>query len=155
MLRYVNTAVVFQEIPGEVTLAINVANCPCRCPGCHSPFLWEDTGYDLTNAALDSLIASTKSDITCVCLMGGDADPVAVNRLAGYLRSRYADFKVGWYSGRVRISATIDRSNFDYIKVGPYIKHLGALKERTTNQRLYKCHKNGTLEDITPLFWRN
>ena len=36
MLKYVNTAVVFQEIPDEVTLAINISGCPCRCPGCHS-----------------------------------------------------------------------------------------------------------------------
>ena len=44
MLKYVNTGVVFQEIPDEVTLAINISNCPCRCPGCHSHYLWEDIG---------------------------------------------------------------------------------------------------------------
>ena len=44
MLKYVNTDIVFQEIPDEVTLAVNISNCPCRCPGCHSEYLWEDVG---------------------------------------------------------------------------------------------------------------
>lgn len=41
MLKYVNTDIVFQEFPDEVTLAINLSNCPCHCPGCHSSYLWE------------------------------------------------------------------------------------------------------------------
>ena len=36
MLRYTNTDIVFQELPDEVTLAVNLSGCPCRCPGCHS-----------------------------------------------------------------------------------------------------------------------
>ena len=36
MLKYVNTGIVFQEIPDEVTLAVNISGCPCRCHGCHS-----------------------------------------------------------------------------------------------------------------------
>lgn len=155
MLKYVNTSVVFQEIPDEVTLAINLANCPCRCPGCHSSYLWQDLGCPLTAEALDQLIAETKCDITCVCLMGGDADPAAVNRAARYIRCHHAAYKVGWYSGRMRISDAIDKDNFDYIKIGPYIRHLGTLKDRTTNQKMYKCLKNGKLEDITPIFWRD
>ena len=30
MLKYVDTDIVFQEFPDEVTLAINLSNCPCR-----------------------------------------------------------------------------------------------------------------------------
>ena len=40
MLKYVNCGIVFQEIPDEVTLSINISNCPCHCPGCHSNYLW-------------------------------------------------------------------------------------------------------------------
>ena len=42
---------------------------------------------------------------------------------------------------------------FDYVKVGPYIEECGPLNKRTTNQRLYKCDKNGNKEDITYRFW--
>ena len=46
MFRYINTDIVFQEFPDEVTLAINISECPCRCPGCHSQFLWADRGMN-------------------------------------------------------------------------------------------------------------
>lgn len=100
MLKYVNAGIVFQEIPDEVTLSINLSNCPCRCPGCHSSYLWGDVGKPLTPVALDEFLAKYASDITCVCFMGGDSDPAAVNGLAGYLRQRYPQLKVAWYSGR-------------------------------------------------------
>ena len=56
MLKYVNTGIVFQEIPDEVTLAINISNCPCRCPGCHSHYLWEDIGLPLNTDAIDAFV---------------------------------------------------------------------------------------------------
>ena len=48
--------VVFEEIPDEITLAINITNCPCKCPGCHSKFLWDDNGTELTVEVLHKLI---------------------------------------------------------------------------------------------------
>ena len=47
VVRYYNFDIVFAEIPGETTLAINIANCPNRCPGCHSPHLQADAGHVL------------------------------------------------------------------------------------------------------------
>ena len=49
MLKYTNTDIVFQEIPDEVTLAVNLSGCPCHCPGCHSQYLWGDEGEPLTD----------------------------------------------------------------------------------------------------------
>ena len=71
MLRYINTDIVFQEFPDEVTLAINISGCPCRCPGCHSQFLWANRGEELTAEALSALIRETEDTITCVGFMGG------------------------------------------------------------------------------------
>lgn len=153
MLKYVNTGVVFQEIPDEVTLAVNISNCPCRCPGCHSSYLWGDVGEPLTPLVLDNFIREYGDDITCVCFMGGDSEPEYVDLLARYLHKAYPAIKVGWYSGRTRISSAISKSDFDYIKVGPYIEHLGCLKSRTTNQRLYKRASGDGFTDITYRFW--
>ena len=155
MLKYVNTGIVFQEIPDEVTLAINISNCPCHGPGCHSSYLWQDVGEPLTLIALNKLIMDYGSDITCVSFMGGDADPAYINTLAEHLRRTYPGLKVGWYSGRSRVPSLIKKSNFDYIKIGPYIKHLGCLKSRTTNQRLYKRASGDDFKDITNRFWKN
>ncbi len=155
MLKYVNTDVVFQEIPDEVTLAINISNCPCRCPGCHSKFLWADSGQLLDERAIDAFVEELGADISCIAFMGGDADPVEVDRLAQYVRQTYQDKKIAWWTGRTVISRYIDRENFDYIKVGPYIAHLGPLKSRTTNQRLLSIdHKKREMIDITSRFWK-
>ena len=154
MLKYVNTGIVFQEIPDEVTLAINISGCPCRCPGCHSQYLWEDIGLPLNTEALADFIERFGNDITCISFMGGDADPKGVNMLAQYIHETYPQFKVAWYSGRLRVPANIKKTDFDYIKIGPYIRHLGALNSPTTNQRLYRLAANGEFEDITYRFWR-
>ena len=86
--------------------------------------------------------------------MGGDADPKAVNSLAQYIHEYYPQFHVAWYSGRLRIPSVVCKADFDYIKVGPYIRHLGPLKSPTTNQRLYRQQTDGSFEDITYRFWR-
>lgn len=154
MLKYVNTGIVFQEIPDEVTLAVNISNCPCRCPGCHSQYLWQNIGTPLTPMVLDGFIRQYGHDITCICFMGGDAEPAYVNNLARYLHREHPSLKVAWYSGRTRISTGIVKADFDYIKVGPYIAHLGCLKERTTNQRIYKRVSGDDFADITSTFWK-
>ena len=146
--------IVFQEIPGEVTLALNLSNCPCHCPGCHSPHLAEDIGEPLDEALLDALIAKYAGLITCVAFMGGDADPAEVARLAEHVKG----LKTAWYSGRQYTPETapftFHLSPFTFIKFGPYIESLGGLKSPKTNQRLYK-RENDTWTDITSVFWKN
>ena len=145
--------VVFEEIPDEITLAINISNCPCHCNGCHSKYLWEDIGNPLTFSALDSLMGKNDG-ITCVCFMGGDANPYVINSFAAYCREKHPNIRVGWYSGRDKIPDEIDLSNFDYIKVGRYDKKLGPLNSRSTNQIMYRVASGGTLINITDSFWR-
>ncbi|MBQ0074725.1 MAG: anaerobic ribonucleoside-triphosphate reductase activating protein [Prevotella sp.] len=152
-MKYVNTGVVFQEIPDEVTLSINISNCPCHCIGCHSEYLWDDIGDPLNAISLGSLLHDYAHDITCLCFMGGDAEPQSVNNLASWVRDNYPTLKIGWYSGRSKLSEEISLDNFDYIKLGPYIEAKGALNKPTTNQRLYSIH-SGEMTDITERFWK-
>lgn len=152
-MKYVNYGVVFQEIPGETTLAINISNCPVRCPGCHSQYLWGDVGEELDICSLDDLIGKYKQDITCVCFMGGDADPETINLFAQHIKQHHQPLKVGWYSGYDSPSIWTNAVNFDYIKLGPYIRQRGGLKSPATNQRLYLIEK-GYWKDITGIFWK-
>lgn len=151
MLKVASYDIVFQEIPGEVTLALNLSNCPCHCPGCHSQHLWEDIGEPLDEALLDGLIARYPSLITCVAFMGGDADPEEVIRLAAHIQG----LKTAWYSGRPATpdNFTYPLASFEYVKFGPYIESLGGLKSPQTNQRLYK-RVGQEWEDITSSFWK-
>lgn len=153
MLKYVDTKVVFAEVPDEITLAINISNCPCQCKGCHSSYLAQDIGEPLDLQHLTNLIDSNKG-ISCVCIMGGDANPSEVDDIAQDIKEYYPELKVGWYSGRQELNKDIELSNFDYIKLGPYIEEFGPLNSKTTNQRFYKV--NGKeLIDITSRFWKH
>jgi anaerobic ribonucleoside-triphosphate reductase activating protein len=150
--------VVFEEIPDEVTLAIEITNCPGMCVGCHSPWLRDDIGDELTPDKLFELIDSNKG-ITCVCFMGEGKDPEALKWLAMDVRVRYPHIKTALYSGRTEVEPEYD-SFFDYIKVGPYIPEFGPLNNKDTNQRLYEIVPRGNglqpeRVDITYKFWRD
>ena len=187
MLKYVDTRICFAEIPDEITLCINLSNCPCHCEGCHSPYLAEDVGQILTITRIEKLLEENKG-VTAICFMGGDGDTKLVNHYAGLIRKSYEEqvedtlkvneathlpkgislnpgndiiimkpvpnpIKIGWYSGRQELSEEIDLKNFDYIKIGPYIKEKGPLDNPNTNQRFYKV-VNEELIDITHKFWK-
>jgi anaerobic ribonucleoside-triphosphate reductase activating protein len=151
MLKYTDTEVVFKEVPDEITLAINLSNCPIHCPGCHSPHLWENIGDELNENSIKSLIESHPG-ISCVSLMGGDLCPKEVSDIFQYVKNTFKDIKTSWYSGRNIISKEIDLKNFDFIKIGPYIESLGGLDKETTNQIMYKITDSGELVDITEKF---
>lgn len=164
MLKYVDTAVTFSEIPDEITLCINISNCPCHCKGCHSSYLAEDIGKPLVGMVLREDLINKNKGITCVAFMGGDSSPESINNLAEYIKTwpGLEYLKVAWYSGRQELSKEIDLQYFDFIKLGPYIEELGPLNSKTTNQRLYRIvldyYDDGTsgyeLEDITHKFWK-
>lgn len=149
-MKYVDTKIVFAEVPNEVTLAINISNCPCHCEECHSSYLAEDIGKPLNWDSLNALV-HINHGITCVAFMGGDASPKQVNDLAWHIKQ--IGLKACWYSGRQELSSQIQLENFDFIKLGPYIPSKGGLDSQTTNQRFYEV-KDGKLTDMTSKFWK-
>lgn len=156
MLKYVDSKVTFTEIPDEITLCINISNCPCHCEECHSSYLAKDIGKSLNLEALTNLIDSNNG-ISCVCIMGGDANPSEVDDIAQDIKEYYPELKVAWYSGRQELSKEIELENFNYIKLGPYIKDKGPLNCRTTNQVMLEIDViQGKVfkKDITAKFWK-
>ena len=152
MLKYVDTKVTFSEVPNEISLCINISNCPCACKGCHSSYLAENIGEELNSFSLKELISNNKG-ITCISFMGGDSSPSKIDALAQWVKINYP-IKTAWYSGRQELSKDINLNNFNFIKLGPYIEDLGPLNSKTTNQRFYKVEE-GKLVDITNLFWKD
>ncbi|MBQ2112341.1 MAG: anaerobic ribonucleoside-triphosphate reductase activating protein [Bacteroidales bacterium] len=149
MLKCYSYDIVCQEIPDEISLAVNISGCPNRCPGCHSPWLWEDEGKEMTIELLSSLIDRYAAAITCFCFMGGDGDTSEIQHLAFWLKSEYPHLKTAWYSGREGIPDGFDIRCLNYLKLGPYIEALGGLKSPTTNQALYRVLPDGKLEKCT------
>jgi anaerobic ribonucleoside-triphosphate reductase activating protein len=155
MLRFVSYDIVFQEVPGEITLAINLSNCPNDCKGCHSPHLKENVGEMLSNNVLLYLIEKYGIAITCICFMGGDSSPKEVESLSLFLREQTKGrIKTGWYSGKNTFPEDCSPQSFDYLKLGAYIDNLGGLDAVTTNQRFYRI-ENGNMIDETDTFQKH
>lgn len=160
MVKYLETKVVLFKIPNEITLAINITNCPCACKGCDSNYLSKDVGKYLSKEVLLDLIKNNEG-ITCVAFMGGDGDPLEINRLASIIREFYPTLNIGWYSGKNLLSKDIQFKNIDYLKLGEYLEEKGPLTSPTTNQIMYKverkklkCDIDFNLLNITNTFWK-
>ncbi len=157
MIKYVPemTSVVIEEIPDRVTLAVDISNCQGNCVGCHSPFLKEDIGEELTEEIIDRLVKENYG-VNCFLFLGEGNDIETLIRLADYVRE--IGLEVALYSGRRDVEKDLYLT-FDYVKVGPYMEHFGPLNSRTTNQRLYKVtHDTSSkpdyrLTDLTSRFW--
>lgn len=149
MLKYLPslTDIVLEEIPGKITLAVEISNCQGSCVNCHSPFLREDIGDQLTSEVIDGLIADNFG-INCFLFLGEGNDPDALRSLAEGFRASHPGLELALYSGRVSVEDDLF-DMFDYVKVGPYVPSRGPLNNPDTNQRLY-YHR----EDITSKFWR-
>lgn len=160
MLKYVNTKVTFSEVPGEVSLCIEISNCPIHCPGCHSKYLWKDIGTPLNKETLLELL-SEHDGATCICFLGGDQAIASINWLAKCVKEFNPDLKVAWYSGQMKLDKDIALEYFDYIKLGPYKEECGPINDPNTNQRMYcysKYFSDYTIgkgwRDITYKFWK-
>ena len=157
MLKYRDIMVTFSEIPGEISLCINIANCSIHCDDCHSKYLWKDEGEELTIDTLNALVKQNEG-ISCLCLMGGDNDPNEVWRLANLFEAQHPALNLAWYSGKQNmpdLSPEIFFRGipFNYIKLGPYIAEKGPLNKETTNQRMFQIDKTtGKSTDITYKF---
>ena len=154
-MKFVDTLVVFREVPDEITLAINISGCPVKCPGCHSSYLAQVIGTPLDKKSLRELIESYPG-ISCVSFMGGDSDPMFIRELALWVKDNYAGMKTSWYSGRDITHAKPILDALDYVKVGPYIDEFGPLDSPVTNQRFYavKHAEDGQESTLTDLTFR-
>lgn len=157
-MKYKDVMVTFSEIPDEITLCVNISGCPIHCPECHSKYLWDNIGNDLTFDTLEELIEANQG-ITCLCLMGGDQDPDTIWMLGLLMETYHPNIKTAWYSGKQEMPELSPEFffrgiPFDYIKLGPYNSKNGPLNSKSTNQRMYEIDRNtGHAQDITYKFW--
>lgn len=156
MLKYLYSAVVFSEIPSEISLGVSLSGCTIHCSGCHSPELWQDKGTLLTTEELDRLLHANNG-VTCLLLMGGEHD---IDSLTELFQHAYKQIKTAWYCGLDEIPK--DKLGIlqylNYVKIGSYKKELGGLTSPTTNQHLYCLKHEGDkvqLNNITNLLKSN
>lgn len=131
-LRFIAEQVVWQEVPGEVSLAFTISGCPLRCPGCHSSDSWNpQQGQELTPDYLQQRIHQYRGLISCLLFFGGEWQP---QTLVPLLRlGRQAGLHTCLYSGFDDVSSEL-KAQLTFLKTGSWIKALGGLNSSTTNQ---------------------
>ena len=134
-MKYLYCKEVFSEVPGEITLALSISNCQIKCKGCNQKELWEDIGSILDSSVLKTLLRRHRG-ITCVLFMGsGNKEYQVLNSLAMEVHKN--GLKVAVYLGEDNIPEELDKSYFDYIKIGHWDTSKGGLDSPTTNQKMY------------------
>lgn len=158
MVKYCGHYITCQEVPDEIALTLTITRCPHRCYGCHSPWLQEDIGDELTVEILNRLIQQYRNGITCVCFMGLGDDPVALDPLIHFVHEQglkvcvYDGDDYGEYFQYFRMSNDLSYWP-DYYKFGAYHEEDGGLASPTTKQIMLK-RKLVNYENITDWFWR-
>lgn len=151
-MHYSSLQVVFQEVPDEISLAMSISGCSLKCPGCHSSNTWNPTyGVYLSKDEYTSLLSKYKDLCSCVLFYGGEWHR---QQLKEYLLlAKEYGYKTCLYTGLTLDFFSQDfLSALDYIKTGKFVRSLGGLSHRSTNQRMYVV---STMEDITYKFWRS
>lgn len=136
-MNYLKYDIVFQEIPGEISLAFYITGCPLRCPGCHSPELWNPAnGSKLTEEILQSLLVRYGRALSCVLFMGGEWEPETLTHFLQIIRQQ--SLKTALYTGREIDELPMNiLTNLNYLKTGPWRAELGGLQSPRTNQKLH------------------
>lgn len=142
-LKFTNIGIGFRELKNEVTLLVNISNCPFRCKGCHSPELWGDNG-EYTDALKD-IFRYYENNISAICFMGHGSKEMIPEMISLLKETKelFPKLSLGLYSGFETMFEEF-RPYLSYYKVGAYTESLGALNESTTNQHMYKL-KNGLI----------
>lgn len=132
-LRFTVEQIVWQEVPGEVSLAYTVSGCPLRCPSCHSSDSWDAArGTPLTTDYLNDRMEKYRGMITCVAFFGGEWNSAALIPLLRLVND--VGLYTCLYSGLDHVAPYIQQE-LTFLKTGAWIQKLGGLDSPRTNQR--------------------
>ena len=122
------------EIPNEISLCFNIIGCNVKCKDCHSKFLWDiNNGWEMDLEYFSKILEKYSSYISCICFMGGEwleEDLITMLKI-----SKENGLKTCLFTGRDKINTNIQKY-LDLLKVGRFIKKLGGLESKITNQKM-------------------
>lgn len=146
-LRCILPSIVFQEVPGEISLCFSVTGCDVGCKGCHSTELWDGkNGEALTALTFQKWLSKYHGLISCVVFFGGEWQPESLKQLL--IIAQQQGLKTCLYTGRKYIDITITE-HLDFLKTGEWNPVFGGLESQSTNQ-LFINVKTG--ENLNHLF---
>lgn len=142
-MRFVNEQIVWQEVPGETSLAYTITGCPLRCKGCHSSeYRNPKLGEPLYSDYFQSRLETYRGLISCVVFFGGEWLPALLQPLLE--QARRANLNTCLYSGFDLIPDCL-LPHLTYVKTGAWIAARGGLDNPNTNQRFIDLRTNELL----------
>lgn len=146
-MNYYSYDIVFQEVPGEISLCFTITGCKLQCNNCHSSYLWDSkNGTELTIINYLELLNKYNGYISCILFMGGEWEP---EELIKFLKiAEENNLKTCLYTGEDYISDDI-KKHLTFLKTGKYTKEFGGLDNKNTNQKFMIVSSD---TDITHVF---
>lgn len=139
-MMFSNENIVWQEVPGHVSLAFTISGCSLRCLGCHSAETWlSHVGQPLTPTYLQERLELYRGLITCVAFMDGEWHQSVLCELLDVARAE--GLHTCLYTGEEDVNTAIKR-RLTFLKTGPYRAELGGLDSPKTNQRFVDLTTN-------------
>ena len=130
-LKFTIEQIVWQEVPGEVSLAFLFSGCQLRCKGCHSADTWKvGLGQELTLEYLEGRLQRYAGLISCVLFMGGEWVPDELEKMLRAVAA--AGLKTCLYTGLERECII---PLLTYLRTGRWVMELGGLDSPATNQK--------------------
>lgn len=148
MLHFSAEQIVWQEVPGEVSLAYTVSGCQLGCKGCHSADSWDpQQGSPLSPAFLHQRLQDYQGLISCVLFLGGEwAEPellklLTLTKAAGLKRCLYTGLELTELSPAILTELT-------FVKTGRWLAERGGLQSLTTNQKFIDLRTGQCLNSL-------
>lgn len=150
-LRFTREQIVWQEVPGEVSLAFLISGCQLHCKGCHSSDSWQaQCGTMLTKAYLQERLTQYQGLISCVLFMGGEWQANTLYSLLDL--TQQAGLKTCLYTGLEEAEliqqAPLLLSKLTFLKTGRWQAELGGLDSATTNQKFIDLRTHTILNHL-------
>lgn len=147
-MYYYSSQVYLVEIPDHIALGLTILGCPIHCPDCHSKWTWDKSLKGQTEITIDNIKKILSPHVSCLLFLGGEWESDFYKSL---LALKELNLPLALYTGRHLVDCIHEPwfNLLSFIKVGPYVKELGGLKSRTTNQRMYKLCDGVVWEEIT------
>jgi anaerobic ribonucleoside-triphosphate reductase activating protein len=145
-MNYSDIEIVFQEVPGEISICFTITGCKFQCKGCHSPHLWkEENGKELTLNKYLEILDKYNGFASCVLFMGGEW---FLRELIKYLKiAKKKGFKTCLYTGEAKVDQKL-LSELTWLKTEPWIQNLGGLESEFTNQKFIEIKTNKILNHL-------
>jgi len=142
-MYYYDFQVVFQEVPGEISLCFSISGCKLQCKACHSSHLWkENNGKILPVHQYIETLNRYADYATCILFMGGEWHTEELIELLKI--AKHKNYKTCLYTGEDEISKDIKRE-LTFLKTGRWQQELGGLESKTTNQIFIETSTNKNL----------